>query len=80
MRTAFVRSIFPAVWPTVIVGGALMLTRQAWPPALPSVLAQMAFGGVLYLALFLVAIGSHDRALYSAKVVELLGRRLAPVT
>jgi len=31
---------------------------------------------VLYLALFFVmAIGRHDRALYAAKVFELVGRR-----
>jgi len=80
LRTAFVRSMWPALWPTVIVGAALMVTRNAWSPALPSVIAQIAFGGLLYVVLFVVALGAHDRALYSAKLFELLGRRLLTAT
>jgi hypothetical protein len=40
---------------------------------------QAIVGGILYLALFYtVAIGRRDRALYTAKVMELMGRpRLA---
>jgi hypothetical protein len=38
--------------------------------------AQAVGGSALYLALFFViAIGRRDRAMYAAKVVELVGRR-----
>jgi hypothetical protein len=40
---------------------------------------QAAVGGLLYLALFFsVAIGRRDRALYTEKALELLGRRGIP--
>ena len=78
IRTAIVRSMLPAIWPALVVGAVLVLARNAMPLVLVAVLAQMAFGGLLYLALFIFAIGAHDRAMYTAKVLELFGRRLAP--
>jgi Na+-driven multidrug efflux pump len=80
LRTALMRSVVPALWPALVSGAALTLTRGMLSVTLPAVLAQMVFGGVLYFALFFLAIGSHDRALYAAKVHELLGRRLAAAT
>jgi len=77
IRTAIV-SLLPAVWPALVVGVVLLFVRDAMPLAFAAVLAQMLFGGLLYLALFVLAIGAHDRAMYTAKVLELFGRRLAP--
>jgi O-antigen/teichoic acid export membrane protein len=80
LRTALMRSVVPALWPAVVTGAALTLTRGLSSVTLPAVLAQSVFGGVLYFALFFLAIGSRDRALYATKVHELLDRRLAAAT
>jgi len=69
-------SVVPALWPAVIVGMVLALTRHISSGTLLAVVLQASGGGLLYLALFFViAIGRRDRALYTAKVVELVGRR-----
>ena len=69
-------SVIPALWPAVIVGLALALTRHISSGTLLAVVLQASGGGLLYLALFFViAIGRRDRALYAAKFGELLGRR-----
>lgn len=76
VREAVLHSVLPALWPGFIVGLALALTRQISSGTLLAVAIQAVGGGVLYLALFFVmAIGRHDRALYTAKVFELVGRR-----
>ena len=73
---AFMHSVLPAVWPAFVAGGAMALTRHISSGTLLAVVLQAFGGGVLYLALFYaVAIGSADRVLYTAKVMELLGRR-----
>jgi O-antigen/teichoic acid export membrane protein len=69
-------SVFPALWPAVIVGIVLATTRHISSGTLLAVVLQASGGGLLYLALFFViAIGRRDRALYAAKFVELIGRR-----
>ena len=69
-------SVFPALWPALIVGTVLAITRHISSGTLLAVLVQATGGGLLYLALFFViAIGRRDRALYTAKFVELIGRR-----
>jgi O-antigen/teichoic acid export membrane protein len=69
-------SVFPAVWPAIIVGVVLAATRHISSGTLLAVLLQASGGGLLYLALFFViAIGRRDRALYAAKFAELVGRR-----
>jgi O-antigen/teichoic acid export membrane protein len=80
LRTALFRAVLPALWPAVVTGAALAVMREMSPATLPAVLAHLVFGSVLYFALFFLAIGSRDRALYTAKVHELLGRRLAAAT
>lgn len=72
-------AILPAVWPAFVVGVVLAGTRLITSGTLLAVVMQAAGGTVLYLALFYgVAIGRRDRALYTAKAMELMGRRLAP--
>jgi O-antigen/teichoic acid export membrane protein len=68
-------SVVPALWPAVVVCAALVVTRKISPVTLPAIAAQIAFGGLLYLALFIIAIGRRDRAIYTAKVLELLDHR-----
>ena len=73
---ALVHSVWPAVWPAFVVGGALALGRGISSGTLLAVAAEAIGGGVLYLALFYtVAIGRRDRALYTAKAIELFGLR-----
>jgi len=69
-------SVFPALWPALIVGVVLAVTRHISSGTLLAVVLQASGGSLLYLALFFViAIGRRDRALYAAKFVELIGRR-----
>ena len=73
---ALMHSVIPAVWPAFVVGLVLTVTRGISSGTLLAVVLQAVGGGVLYLALFFaVAIGRRDRALYTAKAMELLGRR-----
>jgi len=73
---AVLDAVLPAVWPAFIVGGVLAYSRAVSSGTLLAVVLQAAGGGALYLALFFaMAIGRHDRAFYTAKAMELLGRR-----
>ena len=71
-------AVLPALWPALVVGArarrhAPHLIRHA-----SGCSAEALGGGVLYLALFFVVPSAgEDRTLYAAKVMELLGRRLA---
>jgi O-antigen/teichoic acid export membrane protein len=70
------RSVIPALWPGLVMGGALIYTRSISSGTFLAVAIQAAAGGVLYLALLVgIAIGRRNRALYLAKAKELLGRR-----
>ncbi len=77
---ALAHSVVPALWPAVVVGLALAVSRLISSGTLLAVVLQAVAGCALYLALFfIVAIDGQDRALYGGKVMELLGRRrLAP--
>lgn len=73
---AFTHSVLPAVWPAGVVGIGLLITRHISSGTLLAVVLQAFAGGVLYLALFFaIAIGRRDRALYTSKALELVGRR-----
>jgi O-antigen/teichoic acid export membrane protein len=78
LRRAVREAIFPAVWPAVVVGGVLALTRSISSGTLLAVVAQAAAAFVLYLALFFaVAIDRDDRDLYLGKLLQLV-RRVRP--
>jgi O-antigen/teichoic acid export membrane protein len=77
---AFVRAIWPALWPAVVVALALGAARSV-SGTLLAVVIQAAAATFLYFALFFgIAVGRHDRRLYTLKLMELMGRgrRLAP--
>lgn len=77
VRRAVAHAVLPAVWPAlvVVVLGA-WLARAVPSGTLLAVVLQALAGGAVYLALFFaVAIGRRDRALYTAKALELLSRR-----
>jgi O-antigen/teichoic acid export membrane protein len=79
---AFRQAVWPAAWPALVVAILLFLTRDFFPDGLKFVAAEAAAAGVLYLALFVAAVGRRDRAQYTAKIWELTGRKrdLAPAT
>ena len=68
-------AIWPTAWPAVFMAGCLAVTREVFPVTFLSVPIQAAIGGLVYLALFGVALGRSDRALYGAKLMELIGAR-----
>jgi O-antigen/teichoic acid export membrane protein len=73
---AITHSVLPALWPAAVVAAGLALTRLISSGTLLAVVLQAAAASVIYLALFFaIAIGRRDRALYTAKAMELLGRR-----
>jgi peptidoglycan biosynthesis protein MviN/MurJ (putative lipid II flippase) len=77
---AVVHSVLPPIWPAlVVIGVGLWLSHSAPSGTLLAVVLQAIAGGALYLALFFaLAIGRRDRALYTEKALELLGRRSVP--
>jgi O-antigen/teichoic acid export membrane protein len=73
---ALSEAVFPALWPAVVVGALLALTRDISSGTLLAVACHAAIGSVVYLALFFaVAIGRNDRAYYLAKASQLTRRR-----
>jgi O-antigen/teichoic acid export membrane protein len=73
------QTVWPPLWPAVIVGGLLALIGHTAQPTLLRVAVEAAAASVVYLWLFLaVAIGRSDRALYTSKALEILGRRALP--
>jgi hypothetical protein len=79
---AFRQSVWPTTWPALIVGGLLFVSRSFTPAGLGFVVVEAAAAGLLYVGLFVVAVGRHDREQYTAKFWELTGRKrdLAPAT
>jgi O-antigen/teichoic acid export membrane protein len=73
---------WPAVWPAAIVAVCLLGIRLVSPGSLLAVVAEAAFASALYLGLFVLAIGRHDRGEYVAKLMTIMGRghRLVPVS
>ena len=74
------QAVWPAAWPAVVVGGVLLVSRRFTPDGLATVLAEAAAAALLYVVLFIVAVGRRDREHYTAKLWELAGRKrdLAP--
>jgi O-antigen/teichoic acid export membrane protein len=79
---AFRQAVWPAAWPAVVVGGLLFALRDFTPDGLKFVVIEAAVTGLAYLALFVAAVGRRDRAEYTAKFWELVGRKgdFAPAT
>ena len=76
------QAVWPATWPALVVGALLFVSRAFTPAGFWFVVAEAAAAGLLYLALFVAAVGRRDREQYTAKIWELAGRKrdLAPAT
>jgi O-antigen/teichoic acid export membrane protein len=76
------QAVWPSVWPAFVVGLALLISRRFTPAGLATVLVEAAAAALLYLGLFVVAVGRRDREHYTARLWELAGRKrdLAPAT
>ena len=79
---AFRRSVWPAAWPALVTGVALSAVRPYLGTRLLGMAAGGAIGSVVYLVLFVVAVGRRDREQYTARLWELTGRKreLVPAT
>jgi O-antigen/teichoic acid export membrane protein len=71
----FRRAVWPSTWPAVVVGAVLFLSSQVTPGGPWFVVAEAAAAGLLYLMLFVAAVGRRDREQYTAKIWELAGRK-----
>jgi O-antigen/teichoic acid export membrane protein len=72
---AFRRAMWPALWPALVAVICLELTRGISSGTLLAVMAQAALADLLYLVLFLLAIGRHDRGQYAGKLMDVIARR-----
>lgn len=79
---AFRHAVWPATWPALVVGALLFVSSRFTPDGGWFVVTEAAAAGLLYLALFVAAVGRRDREQYTAKFWELMGRKrdLAPAT
>jgi O-antigen/teichoic acid export membrane protein len=64
-------AVWPAAWPAVAVGLVLFLAHRLTEGGLPIALGEAAAAGLLYVALFVVAVGRRDRQHYTARIWEL---------
>jgi O-antigen/teichoic acid export membrane protein len=64
------RAIWPALWPALVVAVALALVHRP-TDSLPVALAEAAAAGLLYVGLFIIAVGRRDRAVYTQRIWEL---------
>jgi O-antigen/teichoic acid export membrane protein len=72
---AFRRAVWPSTWPALVAGGLLFLSSRLMPSGEWFVVVEAAAAGLLYLALFVAAVGRRDREQYTAKIWELAGRK-----
>ena len=64
-------AVLPAAWPAAVVGVALFLVHRSTHATLRLAVLQAAAAGLLYVGLFIIAVGRRDRAIYTARIWEL---------
>jgi len=81
LAEAFRRAVWPPVWPAIVSGVTLEVLRRGSGTSVALLVGDAALATVLYVVLFIVAIGPRDREHYLAKVSDLMrrNRNLAPV-
>ena len=68
---ALAHAIWPAAWPAVAVGLVLAFVQRLMGATLGLALVEAAAAGLLYVGLFIIAVGRRDRAIYTARIWEL---------
>jgi O-antigen/teichoic acid export membrane protein len=63
-------AIWPALWPGVAVGAVLAAVHRP-TDTLAIALMEAAAAGLLYVGLFIIAVGRRDRQVYTARIWEL---------
>lgn len=72
----YVLIVWPAVWPALLVMALMASTRQALPAHLMAVLAQLAFGGLLYAGIFFsFGLGRDERRWFRSALTQVWRRR-----
>ena len=64
-------AIWPAAWPAAVVWFTLATVHRMTNATLGLALLEAAAAGLLYVALFILAVGRRDRANYTARIWEL---------
>jgi len=77
---AFRQAVWPSIWPALAVGVVLVLSRPFTPDGPVTVVVEAAAAALLYVGLFILAVGRRDREHYSARLWELAGRKRNLVT
>jgi O-antigen/teichoic acid export membrane protein len=72
---AFRRAVWPAAWPAVVTGVGLAAVRPYLGAHLLGLAAGGVMGSLVYISLFIVAVGQRDREQYTARLWELAGRK-----
>jgi hypothetical protein len=67
-------SILPAVWPALVLAALYAVVPLAHARSLGGLALESLIGGLVYAALFWIAIGRHDRVLYRRLAGRLLTR------
>jgi O-antigen/teichoic acid export membrane protein len=68
------RAVWPAVWPALAIVAALAFIPAKPDASILTLGMRLAVAALLYLAFFLVAVGSRDRQRYLRKIRELVPR------
>jgi len=77
-RTEVIRkAVWPAVWPSLITAGVLLITRSVFKTGWMWLFVQMVLAGTIYAGLFLrFAIRESERDWYLAQIRRLINRRM----
>ena len=74
IREVFTGSVWPALWPTLVMAAVLLLMRDVFARSVTAIVFHTVLGGTIYLTLFFgVALDRAERAWYFAKLRELRG-------
>jgi O-antigen/teichoic acid export membrane protein len=80
VRTALVESVWPALWPAIVMYGFVELTLPLVGTSLVAVAVEMAAAVLVYFVTFIFfGVSAAERRFYFGKIAELATRRRVPV-
>jgi O-antigen/teichoic acid export membrane protein len=71
VAAAYRHAVWPPLWPAIVVGVLLFGVHRLYNGPLLMTLAEAAAACLLYVGLFVVAVGRRDREQYTARIWEL---------